>query len=190
MLNKDRCPICWVCCKESEAEWGKYLCCDNGHMFTIHSSIEEGQQKEVIKRYNIIAEIVLRTPFKLIDNGVDLKWKFYYDESEIGKEMEDISKVNIANNMLNYPYSFSERMDRILLNLSHKYPLIQDAFIWGESNARVLFCESIGSDVMINEQKSVLDLAVEMKCLKYIQEKAQYAISANGWQRITELKKS
>ncbi|MDD3416147.1 MAG: hypothetical protein PHY47_19465 [Lachnospiraceae bacterium] len=185
-MKKEFCPLCNSKCSTQEADWGTYINCESGHQFTIHDSVEYGSDIEVIKRYNLIYEIILRTPFKLID-GSKNKWKFFYEDNEIGSDISDPTKINLANNMSNYPLNFADKMDRILLNLSYQYPNQQEMFVWEEKNARLMFCNSKLPDDMRAEERALLQLLEELRYVKHNKEKNNYSIAATGWNRISVL---
>lgn len=185
-MLKEICPLCNSKCTTQEADWGTFINCESGHQFTTHDSIEYGSDIEVIRRYNLICEIMARTPFKLID-GSKIKWKFFYADNEVGNDISDPAKINLANNMLNYPLNFADKMDRILLNLSYRYPNPQDMFVCEEKNARFMFCNSVVPDEMRAEVKALTQLLEELKYVKHNIEKNQYSIAAEGWNRISYL---
>lgn len=185
-MEGDCCPICWGPCKKTEIGYGTIIECSLGHDFTMADSMKMLDSVEEVKCYNLIAELLLRTPYKKNENELDKRWCFFYDETTIGEDTDDVTEINLANKMIGYPKSFSQKMDRILMNISMKYTHPQDSFTWNEENARILFCESIDADNMRAEAKSLLDLATEMGYLKRAKE-VEYAISALGWQRITQL---
>lgn len=184
----EQCPLCYSKCTSSESEWGTYINCDLGHQFTIHESVTYGEKKDVIRRYNLVGEIMLRTPFKVV-NMMREKWNFFYSENEIGFDIKDPTKINIANNMRNYPFSFSDKMDRILLNFSKQYPNPHDLFVWEEKNARLMFCEADLPDEVRSEERAVILLLEELGYVKHDKDKNMYSISASGWSRLSDLHK-
>ncbi len=185
-METDICPICSLKCKKNDVGDGKYIYCESGHKFTVHDSVDSGSALEVVRRYNLICEILLRTPYKIIADK-KCKWKFFYSELEIGNDIQDSTKINLANNMQNYPFNFENKIDRILLNLACIYHNPQDNFIEEEKNARILFCNSTTPDEMRSEARAVLHLIEELGYIKHDKEKNRYSIAAAGWSRVSYL---
>lgn len=126
---------------------------------------------------------LLKTPMKKT-NGYSYPFKFFYEEGSIGKTIEDFRKINLANEMINYPSNTMKKIDAILLNLSRYYPSIGEEFNANSAKERrMFFCENISNS---REIKGLCSFLLE---LNYFQEKRPdvYTISVNGWKRIDEL---
>lgn len=190
-MDNKICPICGSSeCSISRHTWYRDdndLCaneieCKLGYKFIVHDDVDYGNPIDVKKRYNLIFSILLQTPTKNI-HGLEYPIKFFYEESSVGETIIDLDKVNLANDMRNYPKNILDRVDKCLINLSKCYPYVGEIIEVDIDNERLFFCES---DCAEEEITGIYSFLQE---LGYVEEKRLgiYIISANGWKRIYEL---
>lgn len=190
-MNDRICPICGSSeCSISRHTWyhgDNDLCankikCGLGYEFIVHDDVNYGDPVSVKKRYNLIYSILLQTPTKNI-HGYEYPIKFFYEECSVGETIIDLDKVNLANDMRNYPKNILDRVDRCLINLSRCYPYVGENIEVDIDNERLFFCESDSAE------EEILGIYSFLQELGYIEEKHHsiYIISANGWKRIYEL---
>lgn len=188
-MNEQKCPLCFSLeCLQTRSTWYQHdndLCgnrieCKNGFTFIVHDDINYGKPVDVKRRYNLIYSILLKSK-AAYDNNYPLK--FFYEESSIGKPIQEPNKINLANNMRDYPSNIISRIERTLINLSRKYPFVGQKFVCFPSDAPLFFCEN---DNFQEEIEGVCSFLVE---LGYIEDKGDklYIISANGWRKIGDL---
>jgi len=193
-MNLEKCPLCNSsgCTITRISDWNfmdsvecaSRVNCQNGFEFIVHDSVNYGDSIEIKKRYNAIFSILLRTPYKMI-SGFKYTYKIFYEESSIGNPIEELDKINIANNMKDYPSNFADRIDKILLNLSLKYKDFGEGIYSDIIDCHLLYCESNNID---DEVKGIYRF---LKDLNFVNEVHQnvYIISANGWEIINEIQR-
>lgn len=148
----------------------------------MHDSVDYGDPIEVKRRYNMIYALLLKAPEKEI-HGFKYPFKFFYEESAIGKPIDEAQKVNLANSMKDYPKSVMDRVDQCLVNLSRKYPRIGEQISLESNDARLFFCVD---DDVISEIRSIGSF---MRQLKYTDGLSKHIITVKGWEKIYELTK-
>ena len=113
---------------------------------------------------------------------------YYYDEKNRYTDT-DKSRINVAE--LLYPRSFSDKVDRILKNLTHIYPEYGEAVVKKlgitpdlTEYARLFFSESDKEDRVLG----ILTLLDELGFLKEIKGKAgHFYLTAEAWERTDEI---
>lgn len=182
------CPLCngQKCYRRSNSSSNYILfeCTRFNRQFSVGSMIDCCSNKDEKRRLeNLIFEYVIRTP--VCD---DTHWSFFYEPSYTNNENDDKLMVNLAN--IPYPQSFSEKTDRVLLNLHHIYPEYSDRFSKESSLARAVFSDSDIEDSDIG----FLSVLADLGYLYYgkddddaVSAGNRYRISSTGWKRIEEL---
>ena len=201
-IDDKRCPLCGASydnpentCSMHPAEvGGNHLnCAYYDRKCIVDESIDSVPGDEdagaAFKRYNLIVAFLLKKPF-LEHDSLPKYWNFFYDEGTIGEPMDSPVKVNIANNMVDYPNDFYHRVDRVLLALSGRYPTIGD-LIRIHGNDRALYYVT-NNDLKVNwrEIQGVLERLSELGYLRERRKNVYYEITANGWLRISELQRA
>ena len=129
--------------------------------------------------------------FKLIKGG-QYYWQFYYLETECVES--DETMINVYQLMKHYPYQVIDRLDRTLLNLSNRFPLMSEIFYISQVTSectRLFYCEGK------NKAAEVESIFSALKKMEYIEKitpqagdlGALYRIAIAGWKRIAELKR-
>lgn len=165
--------------------------CNEGRNYYIYDSIAhkvDGVEKE--RWLNCIYNFVEGNFNHKKDT--DCYWRFYYDETE--KVQEDDSLVNVYQLMKQYPYQVIARLDRILLNLSNRFPLLSDSFYIDliiDKFPRLFYCES---KEKFDEILSVFSALRKMEYIENVYPDrtdiyGAQRIAISGWKRIAELKK-
>lgn len=190
-MNTQICPICGSSeCSSNHHPWyndsdnscATEIVCKSGFNFIVHESVNYGKPIDVKRRYNLICAILLQTPLHKA-NDLTSPFKFFYDECTVGYPIEDSDKINLANNMKDYPFDIIKRVERSLINLSRRYTFVGDKIVTFPKDAPLFFCE--GNNIQ-EEMDGVYSF---LKELEYVEEKQDgyFIISANGWKKIYEL---
>ena len=193
-ISVDQVAVCPLCGKEHKFgnhQYGTTYYCDKNNI-----SIDDRILNE---RDNLLKERFLNCIYNYAENNLTERngdgkvyWHFYYKETEAIER--DDRWINVFQLMKQYPYQVSDRIDKILLNLSNRFPLLSDHF-WIQTIShcpRLFYCESKQKDLEIDSVFSAL------KRLNYIEKEIQnqndwsatYRIAIDGWKRIAELKKN
>jgi len=203
-MLSDVCPLCGSKCNIERAQNYtdySFIKCEkkNCYPIKVHNSINNAEKKEVRKRYNLIYEFLLT--HKAVElNGAPQYFHFFFDPDYA----EDYTKppvfINIADYINTYPNNISEKLDRILANLSIKYPNIGDEFFFYNMPISLMFIESgdaSGEMPALVKYLTDLDYIETNKNIRFpvIVNGAEitrieklFVISAKGWQRISEFR--
>ena len=186
--------LCPICGKEHEivaCQYGSAYCCGIKSTFILADEIAEESDYVTRERwFNAIYNYVLNYPM-IKKGGINHLWKFYYDETESVSESDVF--VNVYQLMKNYPVNVMDRMDRIIVNLSKKYPLLSDVFKCSDIEAgffREFYCESK------DRKREILSCFSALLKLNYIETATRsdtelgYRIAIDGWKRVSELMKN
>ena len=127
---------------------------------------------------NIIVEKIVKCP-KAPNKA---NWVFYYSEHK--KEVfSNDGYYNLYNDLNNYPETVSDTANRVLLNISRRYPRYSNYFRFEPCEYRLYFPQELAHDAT-----GMIRLLCDFGYLQQI-EKDLCAISVDGWKRIEELKK-
>lgn len=192
-MEQKVCPLCGsLGCEIERHSWyvddntkcAEKISCKQGFTFIVHDDVNYGNSAEIKRRYNLIRSILLHTPTKNI-HGFEHFYKFYYEESEVGKPIEDPDKVNLASNMRSYPHDVISRIESVLVNLSMVYPSVGQPIYTDSMDATLFYCESNDINAEISGIFSFLQE------LGYLTQRNYdvYIISASGWKKIFDLRK-
>lgn len=182
------CPICGSSsCVISRCTWYLHddeLCaneikCGQGVHFIVHDDVNYGDPIEVNRRYNMIYALLLKEPTKEI-YGSQYPFKFFYEESSIGKPIDEVQKVNLANHMRDYPKSVMDRVDQCLVNLGRKYPQVGEQISLEPKDARLAFCV---------DDREISGIESFLRELGYADGLSKFVITVKGWKKIYELTK-
>jgi nucleoside 2-deoxyribosyltransferase len=137
----------------------------------------DDNKNEFRKRCNMIYEFLLEKPYGKVD-GTEYYYKFYYDKQKI----DDYKFVNVFELMKNYPKNVGEKLDRIILNISRKFPNIE-TFLFSDLSKSLIFMETDDE-----EERDVLKDYLENA--KFISThkggNTYYKLTAKAWERIGE----
>ena len=198
MIDQNRCPLCgtqydWngIVCSRQSGSWGdKLICTHYDRICIVHASVENtppGESTpEVYRRYNYIVSLLLRQAYANEDSRSF--WKFFYEEETIGEPIDNPAKFNIANAMMDYPHSFQQYVDKVLLALSSQYPMMGHRIIISGYD-RALYYSIINNPAEnVSEIRGMLDRLTELGYLR-VHKSGAYEITANGWIYIGKLSK-
>ena len=193
MENFETCPMCGERHKiTSDGEWGTVYFCGE-KKFNLYDELFYGIKDNLTKErwMNAIYNYIDQFPFKE-KSGLNYYWKFFYEETD--KAPVEDCKVNLYHLMKQYPFQIVDRIDRILINLSSKYPTLADVFSVGSfsgKRARLFYCES---EEKVAEIISIFSILQEQKYIEVVTKKADdnstYRLTFKGWQRIAQLNKN
>lgn len=186
-MKIDKCPFCGSegCLKQyyDETRFIGISCNEMKRTaFISYDTIYKQKDLELKNRIlNLISEYVLHYYFYLTDKKDKRNCFFYYDPDNVLDYSEIPYCINVYDIMPTYPKLFTDKIDRILLNLSKLYPDYGEIIIPEDTFARYLFCDEFdlvkiyGSLTMLKEA-GLLAIGKEF-----------YHISAEGWKRIDVL---
>ena len=175
------CPLCGGFeCEENLQNVSKmtvYNCKTERVTFSISdSALKVSDTVFEFKMKNLIYEHFLQHK----DNYKDFQYYYKIDQDDVVES----SGVNLAR--IPYPKTLNERVDRVLLNLSIKYPSYGD-FIKEDANfLRAFFCEG-------NDKKEARHFGRLMSDLNVLNRRNEtstaFYISPQGWQRIEDIQR-
>ena len=170
-----KCPLCqrFASIYSSQLIDGEEYNCDNCKHYLLTRELIEEMDKD-IRIKNIIYSFLLHQPKK---NTI---YVFYYDDNNIEKS-EQPDFINVWLLLKDYPKNIAEKINKILYNLSVKYPNIGDEISLFDIDYRIIYCEK---DIE-EEQMALLDMLVNINYL--YRPNAHYRISFMGWKRLEEL---
>jgi nucleoside 2-deoxyribosyltransferase len=166
------CPLCGgttcFCVGSEKNNYRKFDCESFNRTFAIGATVFDcADDIEKRRMMNLAFEhIIERNKFLF----------YFYDDKYEVKEHEN-DHINLAD--IQYPTSFADRVDRVLINLSRAFPNYADTFEANRSVARLFFSET-------EEDDNKVPFIHLMEDLGYIKEYYvnKYSISADGWKRI------
>ncbi|HOP12022.1 MAG TPA: hypothetical protein PK629_11075 [Oscillospiraceae bacterium] len=184
MNIKLKCPFCKGTMNSTIEINGTYFNCNSCRCgFTILDSIYEMPENEVNKILNLIYEFILRHP--LYEKH---KYQFYFDNSDSINDALPPYIINIANEFKNYPKNAIEKINRVLINLSIRYPNIGDAIDWSHENEyRLLFCDTENQE---QEAKAIINYLINLNYIDGDSLSGTGKILFKGWEKIEELSKT
>jgi len=173
----------------------KSISCNNCGNFETHESvlldINDRTGKSAFQRCNVVFEFLLKSPYYEIAH-FKRNYAFYYEHEEekllknLGLTKEtNPTVINVADLMKNYPKNVSEKLDRILLNLSRKYPNIGDKIFASDLPRCLLFVE-IDTKRTDTEKKTWMGYLEKAEFFN----KEECILTAKAWERIDELLKN
>lgn len=180
----DKCPICGFECEHTPFQYWERIKCKNKDCYTyfVGETLGMGEKSDVRKRYNLIYEFLLK---KRGLYNREFYYKFFYHPGYIRKEDDAPECINVADLMVAYPNTILNRIDRILMCLSIKYPNFGQV-IDQQDNGAILFCESeLNSDDYDKEVNATWTMLEEFGFFN----KRTSSLTAKGWIKIDELKK-
>lgn len=185
----NKCPLCEAPCSFENYKDNQHLIhvqCEKKHSFFMPISLmsvdENDSMPMKIRFYNIMNEYLLAHHERAVVEGDPCDFIFYTKECEL-TDVEESRFVDLDNEVLNYPRSFIEKIDRALVNLSRRYPHYGTRVIYNDTLARTLFLEE-GDRIL-----ATLNFIVDLGYLDIIEKNPIYQISAMGWKHISELTK-
>jgi nucleoside 2-deoxyribosyltransferase len=202
MAEQD-CPLCGNKCEFStDLSKVEYtIHCKNCYPFQTANSLECTDRKEMRKRYNMVYEFLSKTMYEKTNKG-DL-YKFYY--KSLDKHMDyDPMLINVAELMKNYPKNIGEKLNRIVLNISRKFPNIGEKIVFGNLHKSLMFTEAeyvktdehqkISNISKNDDEKSALISYLKASGLiSFFHEPTDtgqgYKLTAKAWELVAELTK-
>lgn len=171
-IEKMLCPLCGqMGCMNKDSincDYHEFNCNMFSKKFAVGSTIFNCSDERKKRRcMNLVFEHII---------GQSKYLKYFYDENYTLSDRED-DYVNVAD--IQYPYSFSNKVDRVLLNLYKAFPNYADKFNPDSKFARAFFSETADDD----EAVPFINLLVELGYVRKL-ELGYYSISAEGWKRI------
>lgn len=132
--------------------------------------------------YNCSDEVEKRRRMNLIFEHIIERNKFFFYLCEENYEIKDgeDNYINLAR--FQYPKSFSDRVDRVLMNLYNSFPNYADTFESNQKVARLFFSETQDDDNHLPFIKIMEDLGYIKKYYSNV-----FSISAAGWKRIDSI---
>ena len=193
METISKCPFCGRSHDIQNTSWGTIYKCEKERCYHLSDDLMLGIDDLTKERYlNAIYNYVEQYPY-IQKDGMKCYWKFFYEETD-ASPVDDVG-VNVYHLMKQYPYQLMEKVEKILLNLGNKYPLLSDSFAKINSIShgyRMFYMETNDLEREINAIFSALTYCGYIERLGISQREFydDYRISFRGWQKISELRKS
>lgn len=177
--------ICPLCCRTEcsstvvNDNYTRFECSTYGRTFYFGKTITECQDDNRKRELeNLVFEHITISP--MCD---DQHWRYYYEELYKSQENDERQYVNLAE--IPYPSSFSDKVDRILLNLHRLYPSYLQTISSSDSLGRALFPETVEEE----QYRGILLIMVELGYLNR-PTPTSFSISAGGWKHIEDLNRA
>lgn len=172
------CPLCGgtacFCIGTENNNYLRFDCEQYNRCFAIGSSVFNcADDKEKRRLMNLIFEHIIERN--------EYSFYFYDEKYEVKKHEKEY--INLAD--IQYPSSFADRVDRVLINLYKTFPNYADTFEADNKVARLFFSETEDDDIHVPFIHLMEDLGY---IKKYYVNK--YSISADGWKRIDSITQS
>ena len=174
-----------TCSLQDSPNGYKYLCCET-YKFQISISDEIFGMKAFQRNrlLNLIFERVLKTPLKRVGEQ-NRKWYFFFSESYQTTDTDEPNYINVAEEVKSYPRNAIEKIDRVMGNLSIRYPNIGDPIDWSHGyEPRLLFSESENLD---SECSTIVRFLQGLAYFDIDPMSGSGTISFKGWKKIDEL---
>ena len=85
---------------------------------------------------------------------------------------------------LNYPANFTEKMNRILLNLYHRWPDMDNSIYIDDTCGRLMFCESENTE---QEAKRLMAHIISLGFVEGDVVLGYFQFTVQGWKKIEEM---
>ena len=118
--------------------------------------------------------------------GIKYKWHFFYAQNYTVSEQDPAHLVNLAELHKSYPNRFMDKAHRALMNLSIRLPNYGDVICLFYTDKRLIFEHSINN----THTAGMLDMLVDLGYLSCPKDDQCYMITADGWKKIDEIRKS
>lgn len=192
----NRCPFCGGSkCKKGVAMVGGwaggdayYFQCEEGFHCILYSNIWSGNDViDINRRLHQIYLLMKNSPY-IVKDGLDYKYRFFYDEGLVGVELDDFQKVNVAELMKNYPKSFMDKMEMAIYNLGKTYPTYGYTICADFEMTHLLYCDGLEYNEYATEVRGILDILCELGYLDH--DLSNYRISAKGWEKVSQMEQN
>ena len=187
-MGEHGCPLCGSvdgCRRSPEEGYIEYHCetyqCD---FLLSDDMVDMGERPLKDELLNLVTEKLLHSK-RCVVGGKSLKWRFFYQESYQTTNADAPNYINLAELHKQYPRRFMDKALRVLSNLSEFYPNYHDIIYIDEELVRMVFENK--KDFMLNS--GILQLLADLGYLDKCKI-ANYRISAEGWKKIDEMRKS
>ncbi len=174
-MSERKCLVCGSSeCKITENPGYKSIVnCKHGFKYIVFDEVFEQQDDILIKCSSLILE-------KLLQNRNEMLI-FYYD-----KEKNEDLGINLYNLIINYPKNISQKIDRILLNLTNRHPIYGYMFRTDDLDDKLLFPETN----QYLEYDGILNMLIDLKYLTRDNRDEYFIITSKAWERVESLQKS
>ena len=195
-MSQNTCPLCgeYECRVEDTANNEYAITCESYNFrFLIEQdtfSMWNDQAVTFSKIINSIIFFLKEHPYY----GRNTFWRFYYDEAETSNNEKN--NINVHNLFAEYPQNATERLDKMLLNISKKYPnlgttILLDCLDYPFFYIDTLHAASTSDFSYANAEAELYGcykILSEMGYVSIVHEQ-QYLITGEGWKKIGELQK-
>lgn len=201
VMESNVCPVCGSNAKISSAEgyFAKYIECSKCNVFIIDNELLHGgaiEPKLGACMYFYITQNALRyKPEVGSSKNIFPHFRYNYkSEEKIYKHHHFIAEEDLYNL---YPKTFSDRIDKIMLNLAYLTKEIGNEFSinYNDYNLikNILFLENTNEVDIDIKFDNLFDMLKDMEFLKISEHpydgNYNYKIASKGWERIEELEK-
>ena len=192
MAERFVCPLCGSdsLCKRLPGERNGYIELECG-TYHVKYALDDGilymkdDHEKRDRLLDLTVEVLVHHPFCTV-NATKSHWYFFYNPDYTITERDYPNYINLSDRLGNYPDSLMDRISRGLLNLSYFFPGYGDYVEINENRKRLIF-ERNNNSIGLND---LTDFYLELGYFKKerVIDKI-YTITAQGWQKIEELKK-
>lgn len=185
----EKCPICGQNdCKvttEAGSDYTYHFCKKYQFKFYLSNAIQNESDFELKERMlDLIAEHLLHNRNCIVDQNERI-WYFDYKDLTFDRTATRPEYMNIAIPMMNYPEQIIEKANRALVNFSLLHSHYGDYFTPQHTEQRFLFTREVSDST----KPGMYALLQDLGYLKLRSDcKNTFRISAEGWQKIDELR--
>ena len=185
-MSENICPICGKadCLLRDDPSNYKYIACKTfGYQFSVDDDLLALPLRERNKLLNLVFEFLCNTPL-CRHEGKNLKWFFFNEPTYKCQQSDPPNYINIAELQEQYPSNFTERTNRILMNLFRKWPNMDDEIYIDDTCGRLVFCESDDTE---DEAKTLMTHLISLGLIEGDVRLGYYRFMAQGWKLIEKL---
>lgn len=151
--------------------------CKKGYKFKLDLDVYDLNKSKIRKLRNLVVE------WLLTHQSIEF-YSFYYDEHTDFLIKSD-KEINLYSLLLGYPKRINEKVERILVNFSKKYPTIGSQIGLDEIDSNYLF---VDSDNYVQESRGMYSMLEEMGFLKRLTGNSDiFTLTAKAWGNIENI---
>ncbi|MCL2284072.1 MAG: hypothetical protein FWC26_12220 [Fibromonadales bacterium] len=186
-MSDTKCPLCNNDCLVQKDFNKNYIIinCKQFNEITtiyIHNSVHSSTEMEIQKRYSMIYEYFLKQKF--VDTAKS--HIFFYESKNKPTNADDGILVDVSELMRGYPKNIGEKLDRIIVNISRRFPDIGQSFIFNSLPDSLIFMETDN----ISEKYTLGNYLKDRDLISPYHENhdnhQDYKLTAKAWELVAE----
>ena len=185
-MSENICPICGKadCLLRDDPSNYKYIACKTfGYQFSVDDDLLALPLRKRNRLLNLVFEFLGKKPFCRHESR-NLKWLFFNEPTYKCQQSDPPNYINLVELSEQYPSSFPEKTNRILMNLFRRWPNMDDEIYIDDTCGRLLFCESDDTE---DEAKTLMTHLISLGLIEGDVQLGYYRFKAKGWKHIEEL---